>query len=145
MAEGRSAEAYEAFSTALERDGTLAAAWINRAALLFEEANAEAALDDLTRALGLHEDVTALYNRGRVFQFLRRWPEAVADYSLALELADGDVRDIVRRRDLCGEAAGRTGRAPCGTGSTPWRWARHFFTYFAGFFRNLSRSPTEQK
>ena len=76
---GCPAEAYRSFSAAAAADPSLAAAWINRAALLFASGKTEAALEDLDRALGLGDDGTALSNRARILQALGRPPEAIAD------------------------------------------------------------------
>jgi tetratricopeptide (TPR) repeat protein len=104
MQEGRLNEAYRSFSTAMAEDRSLASPWINRATLLAANGNPEAALRDLDRALGLDDDVTAFYNRGRILQAQGRWPEASADYSRALDLAPGDARHILAERDLCDRA-----------------------------------------
>ena len=61
----------------------------------------ESAERDLSRALGLREDAAILYNRGRVREARRRWAQALDDFSRALELARGEVRDIVKHRDRC--------------------------------------------
>jgi tetratricopeptide (TPR) repeat protein len=106
--------AYRAFTDAIERDGALPDAWANRANVLFKRGDPEAALRDLTEALHLREDVTVLYNRGRVLESQKRWHDAAADYSRALALAGaagsagGDLSHILRHRGLCYQAMGST-------------------------------------
>jgi tetratricopeptide (TPR) repeat protein len=82
--------------------------------VLFKRGEPEAALSDLSEALHLREDVTVLYNRGRVLESQKRWHEAAADYSRALALAGGtggasaDLSHILHHRRLCDQAIGST-------------------------------------
>jgi tetratricopeptide (TPR) repeat protein len=99
--ENHAKEAYRAFSLALEQDATLKAAWTNRAVLLFAEGNSEAAIADLTHALSISEDATALYNRALAYKSQKRWHEAINDYSRALALSPNDEQDILSQRDQC--------------------------------------------
>lgn len=101
MVQERSEEAHHAFSSAIERDPTLAAAWINRAILVFEAGQVDAAVDDLTRALALEENAAVLYNRGIAYQSQERWSAAIEDFTAALALDNEDAQDILYRRGLC--------------------------------------------
>lgn len=103
--------AYQAFTRALEQDPTLLAAWINRATLLFEEGQAEAAIEDLTHALRISDDATALYNRASIYQAQQRWQAAIDDYSHLLSLTPGNVSEILEQRDHCSQALQQTAQA----------------------------------
>jgi tetratricopeptide (TPR) repeat protein len=93
--------AASSFTLAIENDPKLVDAWINRASARFAKRDYAGALDDLTQALGIHDDAQTRYNRGRVFQAQRRWPEAVTDYSRALELGGADSATIAKRLREC--------------------------------------------
>lgn len=98
---GDLAAAERSFTDAMEIDPMLADAWANRATVFFKRGERQAALSDLTLALTLREDPTILVNRGRVFEALERWEDAVVDYSRALALLDAAPPHVVRRRDRC--------------------------------------------
>jgi tetratricopeptide (TPR) repeat protein len=104
MAERRPDQAKRAFDLALESDGSETTAWINRATLLFERGDAEAALRDLDRAVALSGDATAFSNRARIMHSQRRWEEAIADYDRAIELSRGEAGDLPRLLALCQRA-----------------------------------------
>ncbi len=101
MDEQHPEEAFQALTSALERDPTLVAAWANRAVLNFESGNVDASTADLTHALELSESATVLYNRGLAYQSQERWQDAIADYTRALELSDDDAQDIFYQRGVC--------------------------------------------
>ncbi|MHB8598105.1 MAG: tetratricopeptide repeat protein [Ktedonobacteraceae bacterium] len=101
MDEQHPEEAFQALTSALERDPTLVAAWANRAVLNFESGNVDASIADLTSALALSESATVLYNRGLAYQSQERWQDAIADYTRALELSDDDAHDIFYQRGVC--------------------------------------------
>lgn len=87
LAAGRPAAARAAFDAAAELPVALAC----RAALSYQEGDAEAAADDLTRALAAGEEPGLLFNRAVAFRASGRYAEAVADLRRALELAPGDA------------------------------------------------------
>jgi tetratricopeptide (TPR) repeat protein len=93
--------AEQSFSLSIEADPDLADAWANRATARFRRGEPEAALRDLDRALVLREDGEVFYNRGRIFESLRRWSEAAADYRRALTLGASGPDAIQRRLDRC--------------------------------------------
>lgn len=101
MAEEHPEEAYQALTAALQGDPTLHEAWSNRAVLEFERGNIDAAIDDLSHALELGTDATVLYNRGFAFQAQKRWKEAIADYTQALDLEGADAQELLYQRALC--------------------------------------------
>ena len=61
----------------------------------------DAALEDLTQAVALREDVVILSNRAKVFERLGQWQQAADDYARALELDGGDRAAIAQRHDRC--------------------------------------------
>lgn len=79
IAQRRPEEAYQALSSAIECDPSLGAAWTNRAILAFESEQVDGAIDDLTHAIALGENATALYNRGIAYQSQERWSEAIQE------------------------------------------------------------------
>ena len=101
MEEQHLEEAQQAFTTALERDPTLVAAWTNRAIVAFEQGNADAAIADLSHALERGDSATVLYNRGYVYQSQERWQEAIDDYTRTLALSNDDAQDILYQRGIC--------------------------------------------
>ncbi len=101
MAEERPEEAQQAFTAALEHDPSLVAAWTNRAVLLFEQGNVEAAITDLTHALELEQNATVFYNRGLAYQAREQWQQAIDDYNQALALDRTDMQDILYQRGVC--------------------------------------------
>jgi tetratricopeptide (TPR) repeat protein len=109
MADEKWNEASLAFDRALEIDDFETTTWINRATLSLARGDAVGALRDLGEAIRRREDPTAFYNRGRVFESLQRWQEAMNDYGRAFELSAGTLGDAARRRDVCQEAFAREG------------------------------------
>jgi tetratricopeptide (TPR) repeat protein len=107
MAQEHSTEAYHAFSRALELDSSLAAAWINRAILVFETGETEKAIADLTCALALGENATVRYNRGIAYQAREQWNEAIEDFTMALTLDEEDAQDLLYRRSVCSLHVGK--------------------------------------
>jgi len=101
MEEQHPEEAMQAFTSALERDPMLVAAWANRAVLNFDSGNVDASIADLSHALDLSESATVLYNRGLAYQSQERWQDAIADYTRTLELSDDDAQDILYQRGVC--------------------------------------------
>ncbi|HEU5227692.1 MAG TPA: tetratricopeptide repeat protein, partial [Ktedonobacteraceae bacterium] len=101
MTEERPKDALEAFTTALEHEPALVAAWTNRAVLFFEQGDVEAAIADLTHALELDRNATVLYNRGLAYQAKEQWQQAIADYEQALALDKTDMQDILYQRGIC--------------------------------------------
>jgi tetratricopeptide (TPR) repeat protein len=101
LKEGNPAAAYDSFTESIEADPALADAWANRATAQFEQGDAEGALLDLTRALGLRKDASAFYNRGRVYEAREKWAEARDDYAQALQLANGNVPQLEERLRRC--------------------------------------------
>jgi tetratricopeptide (TPR) repeat protein len=97
-------QAYGLFTKAIEVDSSLPDAWANRATVLFKQDKFEHACLDLTRALSLREDSAAFYNRGRCFEMQKKWSQAAADYSRALQLVTGDVSHIHRHLATCQQA-----------------------------------------
>jgi tetratricopeptide (TPR) repeat protein len=106
LEDGSLAQAYESFTKAIEADASLPDAWANRATVFFQQGDLDRACLDLTQALALRADSAAFYNRGRCFEQKKRWIEAIEDYSHALELANGDARDIQHHLDVCRRAGG---------------------------------------
>jgi tetratricopeptide (TPR) repeat protein len=101
METGDLAAAERHFSLSIDTDPKLANAWANRATIRFRLGEPAAALHDLDQALALREDPEILFNRGRVLESLRRWPEAIADYRRALALGASAPEAIQRRLDHC--------------------------------------------
>lgn len=102
LGEGASAEALESFTEAIRLDPKLADAWANRATVYFRRGDAEKAEADLTKAIGLRDDASTRYNRGRVFESQGKWCEAAKDYSRAVELGvdDRNIRARLRRCEV---------------------------------------------
>ena len=107
LADARTEAAERTLTRAIECDGRLAAAWINRAVLAFDRGDADHAIADLTSALALGEDATARYNRAVAHQQRRHWQQAIDDYTQALLLDDADAQDILVRRAACHRELGR--------------------------------------
>ena len=101
MAARRWGEARRAFDRALLCDGAEHTALLNRATLLVREGDVAGALRDLDAVIERQADATALYNRGRILQSQGRFPEAIVDYTRALELGGSGARDAAIRREQC--------------------------------------------
>ena len=97
-------QAYELFTQAIEVDNLLPDAWANRATVLFKQGKFDQARLDLSRALSLREDSATFYNRGRCFEMQKKWSQAAADYSRALQSATGDESHIQRHLAICQQA-----------------------------------------
>jgi tetratricopeptide (TPR) repeat protein len=95
--------ALESFGRALELDPSLHAALSNRAMVHYEDADFDAALVDLTRALELAggDDPDLLYNRGYVHQAAGRLDLAVQDYTRAMELPGADIETVAEQLERC--------------------------------------------
>ena len=97
-------QAYGLFTKAIEVDSSLPDAWANRATVLFKQNRFDHACLDLTRALSLREDSASFYNRGRCFEIQKKWSQAAADYSRALQSVTGDASHIHRHLAICQKA-----------------------------------------
>lgn len=107
LAEEHADAALQAFNIALDQDPTLMEAWTNRAIVRFEQGDFAGSISDLTQALTLGENATALYNRGFAYQAQEEWEAALADYTRALELDYEDTQDLLYQRGLCYWRSGR--------------------------------------
>ena len=108
MATGNPDAASALFTRSIEANAALADPWANRAIVAFRRGDLEAAIDDLTRALALREDVAILCNRGRVLEKQRQWQNAADDYARARILDGGNSEAIDRGYRRCLEALGRS-------------------------------------
>ena len=97
----RPAEACTAFDTALRLDPSLIAALAARAALAFDGGDAEAAIEDLTRALESSDDPTLRANRSLAFERTGRWGAAAEDCAKAITGGEDDQEELLRRRTRC--------------------------------------------
>jgi len=111
LADGLVEAAAWAFAKAIEREATLPAAWVNRAAAAFDAGDTDAAIADLTQALDLGENATIRYNRALAYQYRERWQQAVEDYSQALLLDHSDAHAILPRRAASYRKLGQLDRA----------------------------------
>jgi tetratricopeptide (TPR) repeat protein len=107
LAEEHVDAALQAFNMALAQDPTLMEAWTNRAIVRFEQRDFAGSISDLTQALTLGANATALYNRGFAYQAQEEWEAALADYTHALELDYEDTQDLLYQRGLCYWHAGQ--------------------------------------
>ena len=106
---GKHERASTARSTA---DSDFGPALVNRAVLVYEQGDLDAALSDLTRALELlGDDADVLYNRGVALQQTHRFAEAVRDFTRALALPEADRRELLARRAECLVACGEAAQA----------------------------------
>ncbi len=100
MVHGDTDTALDDFTRSIRSDPKLADAWANRATILVRLGRLREAVDDLSRSLALREHAAALYNRGCVFEALRQWRKAEADYARALALG-GSAERIAPRQARC--------------------------------------------
>lgn len=93
-------EARAAFDTALRLDPSLIAALAARATLAFDAGDAQAAIEDLTRALEISDDPALRANRSLAYEHVGRWQAAVDDCTKALEAGEND-EELLARRARC--------------------------------------------
>lgn len=88
---GRAEEALAAYDRAIALQPNLGEAWLNRGIGWLTQRNYEAAEADLTRALELNvrESHKAYYHRALVYDAREQYPQAYADFQLALEHSPG--------------------------------------------------------
>jgi tetratricopeptide (TPR) repeat protein len=80
----------------------MVAALAGRATIAYERGDHDAALDDLTRAIGAEaDDPDLLYNRAQVHQAAGHRGAAVDDYTRALDLPGADRAELLLQRGLC--------------------------------------------
>jgi tetratricopeptide (TPR) repeat protein len=89
-------------------------ALVSRAVAACDRGDYEAAIADLTAALGASaRDPDLLYNRGFALEAAGRREEAISDYTRALLIAEADRAELLYRRGRCHLALGRTDDAIC--------------------------------
>jgi tetratricopeptide (TPR) repeat protein len=95
------AEAAEAaLDRALTHDPLLPEAWALHGTLRYQRGDLPAAVEALSRALEAGPDPSMYFNRGAVYEELRMWDAAAADFSSALDL-DPDDADTLRHHLAC--------------------------------------------
>ena len=109
---GSTGQARAAFDRALALDPSFAPALVNRAVLVFELGDADAAILDLTRARELiGDDPNVLHNRGIALQAAGRFRQAITDFTRALDLPNAESADLLNRCAQCHAALSATERA----------------------------------
>jgi WD40 repeat protein/serine/threonine protein kinase/tetratricopeptide (TPR) repeat protein len=85
-----------------------AEAWIGRATAYLELGQPDKAISDATRGVELHpKSLAARQGRGEIYQSLKKWDAALADYN-AIDLKPGDAELLILRAGLaarCGKYA----------------------------------------
>jgi tetratricopeptide (TPR) repeat protein len=104
MKHGRFTAAEYSFTRAIEADPTLPDSWANRATKRFKQRDLDGALRDIAQSLQLRDDAAARYNRGRIYEALGQWREAIADYEHALTLMPIPPKHLLARLAACHKA-----------------------------------------
>ena len=107
LATGDTVKARADFDSVLARDGEFVAALAGRAEAAYSAGDFEAAVDDLTRAIGAVPDQPELlFNRAQAHQAAQHWTAAIEDYARALTLPGTDQAELLHHRAECHLAAG---------------------------------------